>query len=204
MCNPGRPSQQLSAVPPIAIDCRNRPPPPAALPIQSRCRALRRLSTLSACRSALLRWSLQLSRFAMLSVLAVGSPIRRQPASHSSGTARPRPADALLRGSSAIIRSGETINIPANAPHQFQNKSGKPARLLCLCSPAGQEEFFREVGVPVATRTTPPPPLDREAEAAFAAKVKALAPKYRTELLCPQYQNSGPTKSYEHRPGRKP
>ena len=31
MRNPGRPSQQLSAVPRIAIDCRNRPPPPAAL-----------------------------------------------------------------------------------------------------------------------------------------------------------------------------
>ena len=93
--------------------------------------------------------------------------------------------EASFRGRKTIIRSGETINIPANAPHQFQNKSGKPARLLCLCSPAGQEEFFREVGVPVATRTTPPPPLDREAEAAFAAKVKALAPKYRTELLRP-------------------
>ena len=93
--------------------------------------------------------------------------------------------EASFRGKKNIIRSGETINIPANAPHQFQNKSGKPARLLCLCSPAGQEEFFREVGVPVATRTTPPPPLDGEAEAVFAAKVKALAPKYRTELLRP-------------------
>jgi quercetin dioxygenase-like cupin family protein len=93
--------------------------------------------------------------------------------------------EASFRGIKTIIRSGETINIPANAPHQFQNKSGKPVRLLCLCSPAGQEEFFREVGVTVATRTTPPPPLDREAEAAFAAKVKALAPKYRTELLRP-------------------
>ena len=93
--------------------------------------------------------------------------------------------EASFRGIKTIIRSGETINIPANAPHQFQNKSGKPARLLCLCSPAGQEEFFREVGVPVATRTTPPPPLDREGKAAFAAKVKALAPKYRTELLRP-------------------
>jgi mannose-6-phosphate isomerase-like protein (cupin superfamily) len=93
--------------------------------------------------------------------------------------------EASFRGRKTIIRSGETINIPANAPYQFQNKSGKPVRLLCLCSPAGQEEFFREVGVTVATRTTPPPPLDREAEAAFAAKVKALAPKYRTELLRP-------------------
>ena len=93
--------------------------------------------------------------------------------------------EATFRGKKTIIRAGETINIPANAPHQFQNKSGQPARLLCLCSPAGQEEFFTEVGVPVATRTTPPPQLDDVAQAAFVARVKALAPKYRTELLHP-------------------
>lgn len=93
--------------------------------------------------------------------------------------------EATFLGQRTIIRAGETINIPANAPHQFRNKSAQPARLLCLCSPAGQEEFFKEVGVPVATRTTPPPPLDAKAEAAFVAKVKALAPKYRTELLPP-------------------
>ena len=37
--------------------------------------------------------------------------------------------EASFRGIKTIIRSGETINIPANAPHQFPNKSGKPARL---------------------------------------------------------------------------
>jgi quercetin dioxygenase-like cupin family protein len=93
--------------------------------------------------------------------------------------------EATFRGKTGIIRSGETINIPANAPHQFQNRSSQPARLLCLCSPAGQEEFFKEVGIPVATRTTPPAQLDDEAQAAFVTKVKALAPKYRTELLPP-------------------
>jgi quercetin dioxygenase-like cupin family protein len=93
--------------------------------------------------------------------------------------------EVTFRGKKTIIRAGETINIPANAPHQFQNKGGQPVRLLCLCSPAGQEEFFKEVGVAVATRTTSPPPLDEKAEAAFVAKVKALAPKYRTELLHP-------------------
>jgi uncharacterized cupin superfamily protein len=99
--------------------------------------------------------------------------------------------EATFRGEKAIIRAGDTINIPANAPHQFQNKSPQPARLLCLCSPAGQEEFFKEVGVSVATRTTPPPPLDEEAEAAFIARVKVLAPKYRTELLRPQAETPG-------------
>jgi hypothetical protein len=32
--------------------------------------------------------------------------------------------------------------------------------MLCICAPAGQEEFFLEIGVPVAARTTPPPELD--------------------------------------------
>ena len=35
----------------------------------------------------------------------------------------------------------------------------------------------------MATRTTPPPKLGEEEQAAFIEKVKALAPKYRTELL---------------------
>jgi len=56
-------------------------------------------------------------------------------------------------------------------------------RMICICSPAGQEKFFLEVGVPVATRTIPPPQLSEEEERAFIAKVVGLAPKYRTELL---------------------
>ncbi len=91
--------------------------------------------------------------------------------------------EATLRGTRAVVRAGETIHIPANAPHQFRNSSTKAARLMCICSPAGQEEFFLEVGVPVPTRTAAPPKLDEAAQAAFIAKVQALAPKYRTELL---------------------
>jgi hypothetical protein len=55
--------------------------------------------------------------------------------------------------------------------------------MLCICSPSGQEEFFMEIGVPVASRTTPPPRLDETAQAEFKAKAASLAPKYRTELL---------------------
>jgi quercetin dioxygenase-like cupin family protein len=91
--------------------------------------------------------------------------------------------ELTFRGVSAVGKKGETMNVPANAPHAFRNVSDRPARLLCLCSPAGQEEFFKEVGVPVAHRTEAPPTLDDAATSAFIAKAIALAPKYRTELL---------------------
>ena len=91
--------------------------------------------------------------------------------------------EATFRGVKSVARAGETVNIPANAPHEFHNKTDKPVRLLCICAPAGQEEFFKAVGVPVATRTTPPPQLDEAAQMAFMEKARALAPKYRTELL---------------------
>ena len=42
-----------------------------------------------------------------------------------------------------------------------------------------------KVGIPVATRTTPPPKLDEAAEAEFRAKAEALASSYRTEFIRP-------------------
>jgi quercetin dioxygenase-like cupin family protein len=91
--------------------------------------------------------------------------------------------EATFRGEKSVVRAGDTVNIPANAPHQFKNASSKAARLLCICSPAGQEEFFRAVGVPVATRTMAAPKLDAAAQAELKAKAAALAAKYRTEFL---------------------
>jgi quercetin dioxygenase-like cupin family protein len=88
-----------------------------------------------------------------------------------------------FRGQTLLATAGETINVPANAAHVFKNATGRPARLLCLCSPAGQEEFFKEVGVPVAHRTEAPPQLGAADTAAFIAKSIELAPRYRTELL---------------------
>jgi uncharacterized cupin superfamily protein len=70
------------------------------------------------------------------------------------------------------MRAGETINIPANAPHSFINASRQTVRLLCLCVLAGQEDFFAKVGVPVATRTTKPPKLDKADQARGHEKVE--------------------------------
>jgi uncharacterized cupin superfamily protein len=93
--------------------------------------------------------------------------------------------ELTFRGEQLIARAGETVNVPANAPHAFTNASGQPARLLCMCSPPGQENFFLAIGEPVTTRTGPPPNLDKAAQAAFITKSQALAAQYRTELLPP-------------------
>jgi uncharacterized cupin superfamily protein len=93
--------------------------------------------------------------------------------------------EITFRGATSVAGGGETLNVPANAPHAFRNATGRPARMLCLCSPSGQEEFFKTVGVPPARRTERPPALDGAATAAFIAKAAALAPQYRTELLRP-------------------
>ena len=91
--------------------------------------------------------------------------------------------ETTFRGKKSVVRAGETINIPANAPHSFRNASQNPVRLLCICTPAEQEKFFAEVGIAVASRATVAPALDEAAQNEFIKKAQDLAPKYRTELL---------------------
>jgi quercetin dioxygenase-like cupin family protein len=91
--------------------------------------------------------------------------------------------EVTLRGQTSTARAGDTINVPANAPHRFTNPCEHPARLLCMCTPAGQEEFFAQVGVAVPTRTSPPPELSEEERDQKMQLAIELAPRYRTELL---------------------
>ena len=93
--------------------------------------------------------------------------------------------EVTFRGKPSIARAGETINIPANAPHSFRNSSQQPARLLCMCSPSGQEKFFMAVGTPVESRISPPPRLSEAQQQAQMKKAMALAAEYRTELSKP-------------------
>jgi quercetin dioxygenase-like cupin family protein len=93
--------------------------------------------------------------------------------------------ELTFRGEHLVAKAGETVNVPANAPHGLHNASSEAVRLLCLCAPAGQEEFFAQVGQPVTSRTESPAALDGDAQAAFISKSAALAPEYRTELLLP-------------------
>jgi uncharacterized cupin superfamily protein len=91
--------------------------------------------------------------------------------------------ELTFRGEAHRAGAGSTVNIPANAPHWFKNKSDKPLHMLCMCTPAGQEEFFMAVGDPVDSRTAPPPKLSPAEQAERIQRAKALSAQYRTELL---------------------
>ena len=93
--------------------------------------------------------------------------------------------EAIFRGERSNLHAGQTMSIPANAPHSFTNASGAAARLLCICAPAGQEEFFAQLGVSVPTRRSTPPELDQAEQVELKTRAGGLAAKYRTEFVQP-------------------
>jgi quercetin dioxygenase-like cupin family protein len=93
--------------------------------------------------------------------------------------------ELTFRGETRTVKAGETVNIPANAPHFFKNRSGATTRMLCMCTPAGQEDFFREMGARARSRTDPAPNLSKDEMKAFGEKAQQLGPVYRTEFVPP-------------------
>lgn len=79
--------------------------------------------------------------------------------------------------------AGETVNVPANAPHSFRNASADQTRLLCFVSPAGLEDYFAGFGDPVPTRTSPAPQLSAGEREQRMANAVELAPDYGIENL---------------------
>src|SRR6266436_3763524 len=76
-----------------------------------------------------------------------------------------------------VAMSGTFANMPVGTPHSFKNESGRPAKMLISVAPAGLEQMFFEVGVPVPPgATTAAPPTREEIE-----KLLAVAPRYGSE-----------------------
>jgi quercetin dioxygenase-like cupin family protein len=52
---------------------------------------------------------------------------------------------------------GTFVRAPREIPHGYKNISALPARKLLMISPAGFENFFREIGEPAKDISAPPP-----------------------------------------------
>ncbi len=80
-----------------------------------------------------------------------------------------------------VATPGVFANMPVGTPHSFKNESGKLARMLISVAPAGLEEMFFEVGVPLPDgATTALPPCQEDIE-----KLLEIAPKYGIEIRLP-------------------
>lgn len=82
-----------------------------------------------------------------------------------------------------VATAGTFANMPVGTPHSFKNESGQTARMLISVAPAGLEQMFFEVGVPLTEgATTALPPSKEEIE-----KLLAIAPRYGIEIMVPPH-----------------
>src|SRR5215475_1178211 len=80
-----------------------------------------------------------------------------------------------------VASAGTFANMPVGTPHSFKNESSKPAKMLISVAPAGLEQMFFEVGVPLAEGATTALPATKEE----IEKLLAIAPKYGVEIRLP-------------------
>ena len=93
--------------------------------------------------------------------------------------------EVTFRGETMRLKAGQSLNIPANAPHGFRVASATAARFLCLCVGPGEEEFSEPVAAPLPSRASPAPALSPEDIAAKRALALSLAARFRSEFLPP-------------------
>ena len=87
-----------------------------------------------------------------------------------------------VNGERVVGKAGTFANMPVETLHSFKNEGTQTARMLISVAPAGLEQMFFEVGVPLAEgATTAPPPKKEEID-----KLLAVAPRYGIEIRLPK------------------
>ena len=81
-----------------------------------------------------------------------------------------------------VATPGMFANMPIGSLHSFKNATDKTARMIISVAPAGLEEMFMEVGLPIQLGEQPAPPSKAEIE-----KLLAVAPKYGVEIKVPAH-----------------
>ena len=88
--------------------------------------------------------------------------------------------EMVTKGKKYTATKDSYVNIPFNGPiHKFTNQTDKTAHILCLITPAGMENMFKEIGKQVAANTFLPPPQMTPEE---QKRVQGIAEKYGQKL----------------------
>lgn len=81
-----------------------------------------------------------------------------------------------------VATPGTFANMPVGSRHSFKNETDKTARMILSVAPAGLEQMFFEVGVPLKEGSAEAlPPTKQEIE-----KLLAVAPNYGIEIKLPK------------------
>ena len=83
-----------------------------------------------------------------------------------------------IDGNQVIAKEGDFLFGPKGVPHNFKNVTEVPVVMICTVMPAGLEDYFRGVGIPLPSRDSQPIPPTKEDK----NKMIALASKYGLEI----------------------
>jgi len=85
-------------------------------------------------------------------------------------------------GRRIVATAGCYVHLEPGTKHGFKNESQQTARMLILVTPAGLENYFLEVGVPLSSLDEPPPPVSPDE----IARLLAAAPRYGLTVFPPE------------------
>ena len=82
-----------------------------------------------------------------------------------------------------VAKAGTFANIPVGTLHSFRNESEQQAKMIITVAPAGLEQMFFEVSLPLEQGATAAP----KPSIADLEKLLKAAPKYGIEILLPKH-----------------
>jgi mannose-6-phosphate isomerase-like protein (cupin superfamily) len=57
---------------------------------------------------------------------------------------------------SEVVRTGDVVNVPGMAPHNYRNIGSTPGRFVSAQVPGGFDRFLMELGIPITDPATQP------------------------------------------------
>ncbi len=66
--------------------------------------------------------------------------------------------------STVRVTAGDTVSVPSMVWHNFKNVGAAPGRFIAVHSPAGMEDFMREIGRQIDDPQNPPQPAGPPSE----------------------------------------